>query len=336
MGEITINVVIQSARAAEVAVEMATPPATFGGRGGAQIMHLNDSSIAMRVVIHREALSNKRPLVIVNSVDFPMPPSLSVREKLWMAGYQTIFIERPGFGSSRPLPDALLSDYLIKSGATVSAEAALLHTLLEQMQLKRIVLLGMGSGNPVCYRLAKMNANIDLSIFSNPMFNQNIWSVFRPSWFQRMLRETVVSRAGLKFAACGVKFQMRRAPLNFYRQILSKSPGDLRYLEANPDAFVSASRLFSNIEVDTFNYDLNMSLAEDEQLHDTFFAGLNAIIMTGEETTDVWKRELEAEATRLSLPVTYLPSGDLYAPYASPEGLIKTLRTHARSELVSV
>jgi len=316
---------------------MAAPPATFDGKGGAQMMHLNESSIApLRVVIHRETLSNKRPLVIVNSVDFPMPPSLEVREKLWLAGYQTIFIERPGFGSSRPLPDALLSDHLIKSGATVTAEAALLHALLEQMQLKRIILLGMGSGNPVCYRLAKMSANIDLSIFSNPMFNQNIWSVFRPSWFQRMLRETVVSRAGLKFAACGVQFQMRRAPLNFYRQVLSKSPGDLRYLEINPDAFVSASRLISNIEVDTFNYDLNMSLAEDERLHDAFFSGLNAVIMTGEETTDVWKQELEAEAKRLSLPVTYLKSGDLYAPYASPEGLIETLRTHGRSEQVSV
>lgn len=315
---------------------MAAPPATFGGSGGAQMMHLAESNIALRVVIHRNALTDRRPLVIINSVDFPMPPSFAVREQLWLAGYQTIFIERPGFGSSRGLPAALMNDQSIRSGATVATEAALLYALLDQMQLKNVVLLGMGSGNPVCYRLASMSPNIELSIFSNPMFNQDVWSVFRPTWFQGMLRQTVVSKAGLKFAAYGVKYQMRKAPLSFYRQLLQKSPGDLDYLKTNPDAFVSASRLFAKIELDTFNYDLKMSLTRDDRLVDSFFAGLNAVIFTGEETTDIWKSELAAEAKRLSLPVTYAPHGDLYAPYASPEALIETIKTHSQAERASL
>lgn len=294
-----------------------------------QLKRVGSGGIALRVMVHREKLSSLRPLVIVNSVDFPMPPSHSFCEQMWAAGYQVIFIERPGFGSSRSLPDVLLEDTQIKSGATVAAEAALLFALLKDMPVKDIVLLGMGSANPVCYRLAKINPNIELSVFSNAMFNQNIWGVFRPNWFQGMLRQTVISSAGLKFAAYGIKHQLRRAPLSFYRQLLQKSPGDLRYLEENQHDFLWASRLMRNIDNATFNYDLRQSLTEDERLHDGFFGGVNAVVLTGSETTDLWQREMEAETTRLSLPLVYVPSGDLYAPYASPDALLATIDEHS-------
>lgn len=295
-----------------------------------ELTQVGTGSIALRVEIHREKLSNLRPLVIVNSVDFPMAPSEAFREKMWSAGYQVIFIERPGFGSSAGLPKSLTTDRNIKSGAAVTTEAAVLFQLLDQMQLKDIVLLGMGSANPVCYRLARLNRDIELSIFSNPMFNQNIWEVFRPRWFQSMLRQTVSSKPGLYFATHGVKFQLRRAPLTFYRQLLQKSQGDLNYFEENKTDFVKGSRLMRSIDAATYNYDLKMSLTDDAALHDTFFAGTNAIVLSGTETTDLWKSQLEQESARLNLPVAYAPSGDLYAPYASPEFLLKTIDEHSK------
>lgn len=287
-------------------------------------------SLALRVIIHRERVSDRQPLVILNSVDFPMPPSEAVCERLWEAGYQVIFIERPGFGSSRGLPKELTQDRHIKSGAAVTTEAAVLYQMLEQLQLKDIVLLGMGSANPVCYRLSRLSPDISLSIFSNAMFNQDIWGVFRPRWFQSMLRQTVGSKAGLYFATYGVKHQLRKAPLTFYRGLLQKSPGDLRYFEENKASFLQASRLMRNIEASTFNYDLKMSLTQDHLLQDNFFHGANAVIMTGEETTELWQSQLQAEASRLSLPIVYAPSGDLYAPYASPDFLLTTMDEHSR------
>ncbi len=287
-------------------------------------------SLALRVIIHRERVSDRQPLVILNSVDFPMPPSEAFCERMWAGGYQVIFIERPGFGSSRGLPKDLTQDRHIKSGAAVTAEAAVLYQMLEQLELKNVVLLGMGSANPVCYRLSRLSPEISLSIFSNAMFNQDIWGVFRPRWFQSMLRQTVGSKAGLFFATYGVKHQLRKAPLSFYRGLLQKSPGDLRYFEDNKAAFLQASRLIRNIEASTFNYDLKMSLTPDHLLRDNFFDGANAVIMTGEETTELWQSQLEAEAGRLNLPVVYAPSGDLYAPYASPDMLLETMGERSR------
>ena len=294
-------------------------------------MRIGAGEIALRVMIHRDRVSDRTPIVILNSVDFPMPPSHKFCEYMWAAGYQVIFIERPGFGNSKPLPSVLLEEAQIASGATVAAEAALLFTLLNQLELSRIVLLGMGSANPVAYRLAKLHPEIDLAIFSNAMFNQDIWGVFRPTWFQSMLRETVASSAGLKFAACGVRYMRKKDPLSFYRQILQKSPGDLRYLEANQHDFIWAGDLIRNINTATLNYDLRMSLSPDERLRDDFFQGLRAVIMSGQETTDLWKSQLVLEADRLSLPVVYAPSGDLYAPYASPDCLLSTIDEHSKS-----
>jgi hypothetical protein len=144
-----------------------------------------------------------------------------------------------------------------------------------------------------------------------------------------MLRQTVVSTAGLKFASYGVKHQLKKAPLKFYRDVLQKSPGDLRYLEDNKQDFVLAAQMIRNIDTATLNYDLKMSLGHDERLRDQFFDGLNAVVLSGLETTDLWQSQLASEADRLSLPLVYAPSGDLYAPYASPDTLLSTIDEHS-------
>jgi pimeloyl-ACP methyl ester carboxylesterase len=298
---------------------------------GENLMAIGSGSLALRVIIHRTDISDRRPLVVINSVDYPMPPSEDFCERMWSAGYQVIFVERPGFGSSRGLPKELAKDYHIRSGAAVSTEAALILTLTRQLKLQDIVLLGMGSANPVCYRLARLCPEIELSVFSNAMFNQNIWGVFRPKWFQSMLRQTVSSKPGLYFATYGIKHQMRKAPLSFYRQLLQKSPGDLKYFEDNKSDFVKGSRLFRKIEAATFNYDLKMSLTHDQTLHDRFFEDVNAVILSGQETTELWQSELHKEADRLDLPVEYAPSGDLYAPYVSPDAFLNTIDRHSKS-----
>ena len=151
-----------------------------------ELRPIGDGSIALRVVIHREKITDRRPLVIINSVDFPMPPSIEFCEQMWRAGYQVIFIERPGFGSSRPLPDVLLENAHIQSGATVAAEAALLCAMLRQLALKEIVLLTMGSANPVGYRMANLHPEIErLWAYSRIEDLQNRLDS-RSRWRQRM------------------------------------------------------------------------------------------------------------------------------------------------------
>ena len=64
------------------------------------LIRLVGSKISLRVMIYRGHVSSLRSLVILNSVEYPMPPSVEFCEHMWAKGLQVIFVERPGFGST--------------------------------------------------------------------------------------------------------------------------------------------------------------------------------------------------------------------------------------------
>ena len=289
---------------------------------------LDHSNISLRVMIYRGYVSDLPSLVILNSIEFPMPPSVEFCERMWAAGLQVIFIERPGFGSSESLPRALFADYLVSQGATASTEAALLRMVFRQLKLKKVVLLGMGSANPVCYRLAMLDDRVALAVYSNVVFNKDIFDVFRPKWLQEMFRQMVHSKAGVQIASLGIKFRMRRRPVEFFRLLMHQSDGDVAYLDANPADFIRAGQLFQSVQIPTIKYDMSMSLKPDPLLRDACFEGQNAVALSGLETPDHWKVQLDSEAARLSIPVAYAPHGDFLAPYASPDFFTALIRNN--------
>ncbi|MCR9225052.1 MAG: hypothetical protein NXH70_13360 [Hyphomonas sp.] len=50
----------------------------------------------------------------------------------------------------------------------------------------------------------------------------------------------------------------------------------------------------------------------------------------------LWKSQLEVEAKRLALPVKYLPSGDLYAPYPSAGHFLDLLARYDRNPTIPI
>lgn len=285
------------------------------------------TSIAIDVMIYRGKLSDLQPLVIINSIDLPMPPSEAFCERMWTAGYQVIFFRRPGFGGAPGLPAALLSESEIKNRAAVTMEAALFKLLIETLGLQNIILIGLGTSNPVCFRLSKMSADIQFSVFANPLFNQGVWDIIRPPWLQSMIRQIIGSRSGLKIAVQGLKAILRRKPISFYHQFAQKSAGDRAYILANETDFKDAGRLLQNVSADTAFYDLRMSLIEDTLLEQGYFDDVDAVILSGVETTEMWKNHIRSEAERLAVSVVFAPSGDLFVPYASPDTLLDILDT---------
>ena len=298
-------------------------------------IHLKDSNIKLRVMIYRGQVSRLRPLVILNSVEFAMPPSIAFCEQMWANGLQVIFVERPGFGASTTLPKALFTDALIAKGATATTEAALMQDLMRELNLKDVILLGMGSANPVCYRLALLCNEISLSLYSNVVFNKDILDVFRPKWLQHMFRQTLQSKAGVKIASAGIKYRLRRKPVEFYRLLMHQSAGDVRYVNAHAADFVDAGRLFQSIDHATMECDLRMSLTPDALLKDGLFEDRNAIAFSGLETPDHWRAQLDSEAERLAIPVAYAPRGDFLAPYASPDFFLSVIKDNVTDQAVS-
>lgn len=292
---------------------------------GLKRVRLGDTAIELEVMIHGDELSDLTPLLIVNSIDFPMPPSTAFCEAMRKAGYQVIFIRRPGFGHTRALPAVLMNKTEVKKHAPIATEAALIKLLIESLGLKNVRLLGLGTSNSICLRLSQMSDAIDFVVFSNPLFNPAIWDVIRPAWLMRMIRQTVISKSGLKIAVRGLRAVLRRDPLWFYRQFAQKSAGDISYIKANERDFLTAGMFLQKLPRDLYFYELRSALIEDTKWDPEICRQTNAVILSGTETTNQWKTTIVAEAERLGLPIVFADAGDLFVPYASPNTLIDIL-----------
>ncbi|MEP1144267.1 MAG: hypothetical protein ABJH52_11160 [Henriciella sp.] len=286
---------------------------------------IGDTSIHVEVMVYREDTGTRQPLVIVNSIDLPMPPSSAFCEQMWNAGYQVIFVRRPGFGNTANLPPVLLESQEVKSLAPLGAETAVLKILIETMNLKNIVLMGMGTSNSICLRVAQLSTEVEFSIYANPLFHPAIWEVVRPAWLRRMIRQTLLSKSGLKIGVRGLRAVLRRDPIWFYKQFAQKSFGDVAYVCDNLADFRQAGILLQNYSPELMYYELQTALIEDTRWPSKATRNSNAVILSGTETTKNWKRKITAEAKRLGLPIVFAPSGDLFVAYASADVLCRIL-----------
>ena len=294
-------------------------------------VRIKDSHIELDVMIHRHSVSDLTPLVIINSIELPMPPSAEFCDLMWEAGYQVVFIRRPGFGGAPGLPDALLTENEVRNGAAVITEAALLQRLINTLELKPFVLLGLGTANSVCVRLSKLCPSVEYSIFSNPLFHQDVWDLVRPKWMQSMVRQTLVSKGGLRFTVKALKATLKRNPNWFYRQFAQKSAGDIEYVAENAPDFEAAASLLQNMAQETVYYDLQMALVHDTKVDATFFRDIDGVVLCGTETTEDWRQRMQEQSERLAFPIVFAPSGDLFVPYKSPHVFLELLEVNVRN-----
>ncbi len=291
-----------------------------------QTIKVGEEAFEFEVMLYGDDQVSRQPLLIFHSIEFPMPPSDAFCQIMWDAGLQVIFVRRPGYGKTSRMPRILMSKGPITSGATAIAEAAMWRTLIEKLDLDNIVLMAVGSSNPICFRLVHMLRNLDRVIFVNPIFNQDIMQVFQPAWFREMLKQIISFKGGVRVAEAGMKLLIKNDAIAFYRSILRKSPGDMAYVDDHADDYSKAGQLALETDGGMLYYDAIMSLTPDAMLKDGYFNSLNASILIGAETTDHWRSEMEKEAGRLGLPLRRTKIGDIFCAYASPHDVLEAIQ----------
>ncbi|GAB5455797.1 MAG: hypothetical protein Hens2KO_20260 [Henriciella sp.] len=295
-----------------------------------QLIRTGEAAFEFEVMIYGGELTTRRPLVIFHSIEFPIPPSKAFCDTMWQAGLQVIFVRRPGFGKSSPLPRALITDEVVRSGATAMAEAVMMRQLISTLNLQDAVLLALGSSNLVAYRLVKLAPEISFTVFVNPVFNQDIFQVFTPLWFRTMLKQIVTSKSGLKVAIQGMKLLIRKDPVAFYNHIYHKNEYDLRYVREHVDDHYEAGNYALDIDPAQLFYDAIMLLDHDPLLRDGYFTDIFGTIFIGQKSSDYWRKQMRVEADRLGLPIVEAPKGDLFCAYASAETLLSVIELNTQ------
>ncbi|NBC21563.1 MAG: hypothetical protein GVY06_11065 [Alphaproteobacteria bacterium] len=259
-----------------------------------------------------------RPFIILNSADYPGLPPQRFCQRLQAAGYCTIAVQRPGFGASTPAP-------------TPEGQARILNAFLERAGLADIVLMAMGSGVPIGYRLAELRDDIAVTLLANPTFNAEIFEELRPEWFARLVEQAMASPAMARASLTWIKGNARLfGHHQLFEKWYSKHPGDLEFLKAHGDEFDEVVSALLALDTQTFRNEIIMSLQPDPFLTQGRFSGRDMLAISSEETSASWKRGFEAEVRRLGLSRAYLPAGDSFAPFLFPDRLVGLVEQFAR------
>lgn len=288
-------------------------------------VRLESDAIEVEVIDYAKNDPNLRPLLILSPIDFPFPPSVAFCEFMKRNGFRVIFIRRPGFGDTPTLPHQYLTETKIKTGAAMTTEVAAIMRVVEMMNLDKIVLLGISSANSICYRLCQFHPKFALTVFSHPIFNQDNFATMRPVWLQPLARQTVLTKAGCKLVAKGLKFRIRRNALSFYDQFYSKSSADLKYREDHEHDFLEAAKSVENITDQTLFYEVFHTLVEDPFLRDGLFENIPSVVLAGSETTETWLANAETESIRLGVPFEKASRGGILTAYSFPKTLLRLI-----------
>lgn len=284
-------------------------------------------SMELEVMRFGGRASQLRPLVVLHSLEYPIPPSAEFCRVLAQRGLQVIFVRRPGFGRSTNLPEVLYSENLIEQGATCAAEAALMAAFISQLELENCVLLALATAAPLGCRIAALSRKISQTILVNPRLNRADWDDSRPGWFRDMLKQIIKHRSGIRIAEKGMKFLVRRDTLSFYKQFLKTSAADLDYFSENQPDFASAKAILLGVSSDVIFADTKISVETDRFLSGGCFDGLPVSVVGGADSSDTWRAGLASEAARVGASFFEVPNGDLFCVYQNPRFLLDLIET---------
>jgi pimeloyl-ACP methyl ester carboxylesterase len=256
-----------------------------------------------------------RPLIFLHSLEYPGAPDWGFCAEAAEAGFGVYAIRRPGFGRST-------------NGIALEDQAAIVDGFLAEAGLENVVIVAVGSANPVGHRLAVRSERVGFSIFANSVFNRDVMPEFQPAWFAEIMQQTLLSEAGARISLSALRRLGRQFGARWiYESCFQKSPGDIAFVRNHPEEAGAAWSIGSAIDYKTFQQELVGSLRSDPFLADGLFGNFKALAVSGDETTPSWKAGFESEAMRLALATHYLPEGDILAVYQSSGAMLKLLRT---------
>ncbi len=258
-----------------------------------------------------------RPVLFLHSLEYPNAPSWGFCVDAARDGFGTLVIRRPGFGASGRVGD-------------VEAQAELITHFLDEAGLENVVLVAVGSGCPVGYRLAARCPRVTYSVYVNCVFNRDVMGEFRPQWIAPILAQSIQNPAGARLSLMAFRQVAGRfGAKRFYETLCQKSDGDVAFVRTFHEDIATGWDVGSAIDSETFRDEIRYSLNDDPFLTDGVLTHVRGMALSGAETTESWRRGFEAEAKRLAIPFGYLPSGDIFAAYQSGPALLELLRESA-------
>lgn len=290
-----------------------------------KFVQLRDSAVGFEIMVYGQERSWDRTLVIVHTIYHPVPPPQHVCEIMANAGWRIVFVRRPGFGRSSPLPQKLYDTDLIRTSATVSAEASVLARLIHELDIEEATLLGIATAAPVAARLAFLSKRVSRLALINPSLRTPQWHSNTPKWVRTVIDQVFQSRAGVYLAERGFKHLLRRDIDSFYKQFANGGGADNTFYEQNRIDHLHAREVLLKVSSDIIFAEVHINACNDSFFTDGLFEHLETKFFIGADCTEYWRSELEHEAARTGARLHIAPQGDLSNGMSCPQFLVDNL-----------
>jgi len=248
-----------------------------------------------------------RPLIWLQSVEYPMAPPWGFCVDATEKGFGIVSVRRPGFGETSPV-------------SSVEEEVSLLSAFLDEAGFEDAVLIVEGTARPAGLRLAMENPRIAFTVLAKPLYFAASFGDLDP-WFRDLLLQALQTRAGASVSLAAIQQIGRTAGHNWLYENIFRIDSDLTFVRGFSRDIAEAWACLKGISADTFRMNLN-ALVPDPSLTPGCLAGLNAVAVIGVDTPEVWRTGFEAKSRELGIKTAFMPKGSVFALYQNPEPLL--------------
>lgn len=252
-----------------------------------------------------------RPLVWLQSLDYPMAPPWGLCVDAAEAGYGIISVRRPGFGDSADARD-------------VDEEARLLSDFLEALKIEDAILIIEGTARRAGLKLALASPRVGFTVLARPAYSYNGFGDVEP-WMANLILQALQSWAGARLSLTAIKQFSRSSGDNWLYQHFFKRPSDAAFIKSHRRDVAEALNCLRGIEAETFRRELG-ALAPDDSLIAGYLAELPCLAVIGADTHPDWRAGFEARSADLGVATAILPQGSYFALYQNSTAFLQLLR----------
>ena len=287
-----------------------------GGRGRVlrvwQTAYL--SSVGKHIQFMQFGKAGLRPLIWLNSIDYPMSAPWGFCVDASDAGFNVISVRRPGFGESSP-------------AESIDEELNILSAFLSEGQIENAVLIVEGTSRPAGLRLALEDPRITYTLLVRPGYVAESFGDVDP-WLRDLILQTMKTRAGASFSLGALAQIGRRAGHTWLYENFLKVESDTHFVRSNARDISEAWECLCALKAETFRRELR-SLEPDPTLVPGYLEGLRGLAVIGADTPAVWRDGFLRKSEGLGIQTAFLPDGSLFAAYRNGDALLEIITERA-------
>ena len=266
------------------------------------------------VEYRRYGSSSGHPVIVLHSTEYGYMPSRRMIEAARARHLNLIFPIRPGFGDTTAAP-------------TLQEAANLMAEFIRVLRLEDVTLVGLSMAAPLTLMVQDRNARIGQTLLVNYGLNvSDKLKGIQPNWIRGLLRMALNSASSFAFGVSTLTSMIRTfGGKRFYRMLYRSQSSDLKYVEANSDAFSAMADYIAKSDRTNARLDIQSAFLPNPDLDELLSRAGSVVVLNGAQQHGIGIEESKADAERLGVEFRQIDHPGRNWMFQNPEALFSEM-----------